>query len=89
LIMEGSGSVQIMMNPYPDPGGKKTYGSGSTTLFLRMFFLYFVQHCFICHPSDSAASGDAGIAPRTFGTLLLAARRSKHSAVDLIHRNDG
>jgi hypothetical protein len=30
LIMEGSGSVQIMMDL--DPGGQKNYGSGPTTL---------------------------------------------------------
>jgi hypothetical protein len=23
--------------------------------------MYFIQHCFICRPSDSAVSGDAGI----------------------------
>jgi acyl-coenzyme A synthetase/AMP-(fatty) acid ligase len=33
-MMEGSGAVQIMMDP--DPGGTKTNGSGSTTL-IKMF----------------------------------------------------
>jgi hypothetical protein len=26
---------------------------------------YFIQHCFICRPSDSLVSVDAGIEPRT------------------------
>jgi hypothetical protein len=29
-----------------------------------IFFLYFIQHCFICRPSDSRVSEDAGIEPR-------------------------
>jgi hypothetical protein len=37
--MEGSGSVQIMMDP--DPGGPKTYGSRSKTLN------YFMSHLVI------------------------------------------
>ncbi len=41
---------------------------------------YFIQHCFICRPSDSTASEEAGIEPRTVATLALAARRSNHSA---------
>jgi hypothetical protein len=45
------------------------------------FFIYFfisiyvIQHCFICRPSDSTASEDAGIEPRTVATLALIARR--------------
>ncbi len=31
---------------------------------------YFIQHCFICRPSDSAVSEDAGIEPRTVATLI-------------------
>ncbi len=37
-IMEGSGSVQILTEQ--DPGGPKTYGSGSTTLVTR-FSVFF------------------------------------------------
>jgi hypothetical protein len=27
------------------------------------FIMYFIQHCFICRPSDSSVSEDAGIEP--------------------------
>jgi hypothetical protein len=37
-----------------------------------------IQHCFICHPSDSTVSEDGGIEPRNVATLALAVRRSKH-----------
>jgi hypothetical protein len=30
----------------------------------RKFFQYFIQHCFICRPSDSSVSEDAGIEGR-------------------------
>ncbi len=43
------------------------------------FFMYDIQHCFICRPSDSTVSGDAGIEPRTAVTKALAVRRSNHS----------
>jgi hypothetical protein len=33
---------------------------------------YFSQHSFICRPSDSSVSEDAGIEPRTVVTLTLA-----------------
>jgi hypothetical protein len=38
--------------------------------------MYFIQHCFICRPSDSTVSEDAGIEPRTDATLALAVRRT-------------
>jgi hypothetical protein len=41
--------------------------------FSFIFFQYFIQHCFICHPSDCAVSEDAGIEPRT---LAMVVRRS-------------
>ena len=44
------------------------------------FFMYCIQHCFICRLSDSTVSEDAGIEPSTVATLALAARRSNHSA---------
>jgi hypothetical protein len=48
--------------------------------------MYIVQHCFICRPSDSTVSEDAGIQPRTVATLALAVRRSTVSTrLDLIH----
>ncbi len=42
-------------------------------------FMYFIQHCFICHLSDFTMSEDAGIEPKTVATLALAVRRSNHS----------
>jgi hypothetical protein len=42
---------------------------------------YFIQYCFICRPSDSTVSEDAGIEPRTVATSALDVRRSHpHSA---------
>jgi hypothetical protein len=43
------------------------------------FFMYFIQHCIICPPSNSTASEDAGIELRTVVTLALAFRR--HPAI--------
>ncbi len=31
-------------------------------------FMFVIQHCFICRPSDSTVSEDAGIEPRTVVT---------------------
>ncbi len=43
------------------------------------FFLsYYIQHCFICRPSDSTVPTDAGIEPRTVATGALAVRPSNH-----------
>jgi hypothetical protein len=48
-----------------------------TMILKRDFFhfMYIIQHCFICRPSDSIVSEDAGIEPRTVATLALTARR--------------
>jgi hypothetical protein len=49
-MMEGSGAIQII--PDPDPGGPKTYGSGSTALLNRfdteliVFFAWFLHYIF-------------------------------------------
>jgi hypothetical protein len=43
-------------------------------------FMYNIQHCFICRPSDSTVSKNAEIEPRTVATTALAVRRSNHSA---------
>ncbi len=51
--------------------------------YMFFIFTYFIQHCFICRPSDSTVSVDATIEPRTFATLALTVRRSKHSATDI------
>ncbi len=45
-----------------------------------LFFMYCIQHCFICRPLDSTVSEDAGIEPRTIATSALAVRRSNQSA---------
>jgi hypothetical protein len=42
--------------------------------------MYDIQHCFICRPSDSTVSEDAGIEPRIIATTALAVRRPNHSA---------
>ena len=34
-------------------------------------FMYDIQHCFICRPSDSTVSEDARIVPRTVATTAL------------------
>ncbi len=48
------------------------------SLFLFLIFSFFsllTQHCFICRPSKSPVSEDAGIEPRTAATTALAVRR--------------
>jgi hypothetical protein len=43
--------------------------------FIGLFYIYlqyFIHHCFICRPSDSIVSEDAGIEPRTVAALILA-----------------
>jgi hypothetical protein len=46
---------------------------------IMLFFLsYYIQHCFICGPSDSTVPTDAGIEPRTVATGASAVRRSNH-----------
>jgi hypothetical protein len=43
--------------------------------------MYDIQHCFICSPSDSNVSEDAGIEPRTVATTVLAFRLSNNAAI--------
>ncbi len=52
------------------------YLNGEIVFFLQ----YFIQHCFICRPSNSTVYENAGIEPRTFATSALSVRRSNHSA---------
>jgi hypothetical protein len=52
-------------------------------------FMYDIQHCFICRPSDFTVSEDAGIESRTVATTALAVRRSNHSARSHPHENAG
>jgi hypothetical protein len=50
-------------------------------IFILFFiFMYVIQHCFICRPSDLTVSEDAGIEPRAVPTLALTVRRSNHLA---------
>ncbi len=56
------------------------YLTGGFFYFFIFLLLFFIQYCFICRPSDSTASGDAGIEPRTVDTSALAVRSSSHSA---------
>ncbi len=53
--------------------------------FFGFFPMNCIQHCFICLPSDSTASEDAGIEPRTVATSALTIRRSSHTRLGLIH----
>jgi hypothetical protein len=46
--------------------------------------MYDIHKCFICRPSDSTVSEEAGIEPRTVATMALAVRRANHSAIDSI-----
>ncbi len=50
-------------------------------IFWGIFFSYYIQHCFICRPSDSTVPTNAGIEPRTVATSALAVRR-----LDLIRK---
>jgi hypothetical protein len=47
---------------------------------MPFFFMYCFQRCFICRPSDSTVSEEAGIETRTVATSVLAVRSSNHSA---------
>ncbi len=50
------------------------YGTHFTDIFIEdldFFYVFFIQHCFICRPSNSIVSEDAGIEPRTYATLAL------------------
>jgi len=44
--------------------------------FIKFFvyFMYSIQHCFMCRPSDSTVLADAGYEPRAVAKLALAAK---------------
>jgi hypothetical protein len=42
--------------------------------------MHFIQHCFLCRPSDFTVPGYAGIEPKTVATLALTGRRFNHLA---------
>jgi hypothetical protein len=43
-------------------------GADNVTCKNSLCTMYCIQHCFICRPSDSTVSEDAGIEPRTVAT---------------------
>jgi hypothetical protein len=82
LILPAGFTVTGRYGAEPTGRGSGRTGPGLKTenSFQGFFFKYVIQHCFICRPSDSTVSEDAGIEPRTVATLVLTARRSNHSA---------
>ncbi len=50
-----------------------------TERFFGFFCMHFIPHCFLCRPSDSAVSEDAGIEPRTVATTASTVRCSNPS----------
>jgi hypothetical protein len=48
-------------------------------------FFRVIQNCFICRPSDSTVSEDAGIEPRTFATTLALTPHAVTTRLDLIY----
>jgi hypothetical protein len=48
--------------------------------FFFSFVMYVIQHSFICRPSGSTVSEDAGIEPRTAATLTLTENGCNNSA---------
>jgi hypothetical protein len=66
-----------LLDPDPDPIVGTRYGFGSRSRFFLS--MYVIQHYFICRPSDSTVSEDAGMTVATY-RYALTARRSSHSA---------
>jgi hypothetical protein len=52
------------------------YSSDQANFICFYVLPYFIQHCFICHPSDSTAAEHAEIEPRA-RTLVLPIRRKQ------------
>ncbi len=48
-------------------------------------FLFFYSTCFLCRPSDSTVSEDAGIEPRTVATLAIGSQTLYR--LDLTHNS--
>ena len=47
----------------------------------------FIPHCFVCRPSDSAVSEDAGIEPKTVATSASVVRRQKYKTLLKLVKN--
>jgi hypothetical protein len=45
------------------------FGPANVSYF-GLDYMFFIQHCFICRPSDSTVSEDAGIKHRTVGRSI-------------------
>jgi hypothetical protein len=60
------------------------FGGDFFVSFRFFSFWYFIQHCFICRPSDSTVSEDAGIDPRTVATSALTDFDAQTTRLDFI-----
>jgi hypothetical protein len=49
-------------------------GKKGDFFIFQYYYSIFNQYCFICRPSDSTVSENAGLEPRTVATLALAVR---------------
>jgi hypothetical protein len=74
-----SGAVSCLGQPALDVKLEISFSSFEIS-FGFFIFMYDIQHCFICCPSDSTVSEDTGMEPRTVATMALAVRRSNNSA---------
>jgi hypothetical protein len=45
------------------------------------FFMYFIKHCFMCRPSNSTVSEDAGIEPSILRCWVLSVMWNYYTAV--------
>ena len=76
-LQVGGGAPPVL--PGVQPGhahSNLTQGSCHKGGIFRFFlFIYDIQHCFICRPSDSTVSIDAGIEPRTVATTAHRKKR--------------
>ncbi len=74
--------------PPPPPQQLRLYSKRKRGIFWIFFhFMYDIQHCVICCPTNSTVSEDAGIEPRTVATTALAVRRCNRNRLDLIHNS--
>jgi hypothetical protein len=93
IVIDSRNSVvrRVLYRSRDERGGRETKTKASRRrkfyfYFLKggffgfFLFMYDIQHCFICRPSDSTVSEDARIEPGTVATTALAVRRSNHSA---------
>jgi hypothetical protein len=78
-------AVNLWLNASPCSLWPNIFTQGDCFNFLGLF-MYFIQPCFICRPSDSTVSKDAGIVPRNccdignWQSYILTTR------LDLIHK---